>query len=100
VKIIAFVRERGTKTWLAEITEHEIATITRGSTYAEGPEHRLEVGTVIRVGDHWRRVQQISEAQERLNSAAKSIRAVADLMETIDIVVAPADQSIVEGGAK
>ncbi len=99
MKIIAIARDDWSKVYLAEVTSDEIATIERGDRAASASDSRLGVGSIIRVGDHWRRVTQINDAQKRLDNAAQSLRAVADLMTTIDVVVPPAPTEL-EGGAK
>ena len=88
MKIIATVSDGHNKTYLAQVTLDEIATITRGVPYAESQD-RVEVGTVVRLGDHWRRVRAIDDAQARLDQQAQSLRAVADLLGTINVVVPP-----------
>ena len=99
MKIIATVKDSYTKVYLAEVTDDEISTIQRGDRTASASDSRLGVGSIIRVGDHWRRVAEINDAQKRLDNAAQSLRAVADLMATIDVVVPPATTEL-EGGAK
>lgn len=89
MKIIATVSDGFHKTFLAEVSLDELATIKNGSTTATGSDFRIEVGSVIHVGNHWRRVLAINGAQDRLNSQASALRAVADLIGTIDVVVPP-----------
>ncbi len=98
MKIVALVNQGYKKTYLAEVSQDEIATIKRGAIYAESQENGIEVGTQILVGDHWKRVRNIDEMQGRIESAAKSLHAMADLLATIDVVVKPAQEN--EGGAK
>lgn len=88
MKIIATVSDGHNKTYLAQVTLDEIATITRGAVYSNGQD-RVEVGSEVKVGDHWQRVQAIDAAQKRLDQQAQSLRAVADLLGTINVVVSP-----------
>jgi len=88
MKIIAIVKDEYTKTYIAEVTDDELATIAVGELRCGG-NYRFGVGTEVKVGDHWTRVKNIESAQDRLNSLAQSIRAVADLLGTINVVVPP-----------
>lgn len=91
MKIIATVNESNYgSTFLVEATSEELCLVIRG---ANDPKPReFGVGYNLRVGEHWRRVREINDAQERLESAASSLRAVAELLGTIDVVV-PSDES-------
>lgn len=103
MKIIAIVRDMSPRKFLVEVTSGEIAAISRGVFCEESPERSLEVGDKVMVLDVWKRIHEINNAQDRLDYAAASIRAVADLLGTINVVV-PADPekpaNTSEGGAK
>lgn len=103
MKIIAVVSDFRPRVFLAEVTEHELATIARGSLFAEAAENKIEVGSTVNVRDHWKRVQEIENSQTRLNQASQRLRAVADVIDTIDVVVPPEPPMPappVQGGAK
>jgi hypothetical protein len=89
MKIIAVVSEGncgGIHTYLAEVTSAELGLITAGDrTYR----HSYCVGSTVTVDKHWRRVLEINAAQKNLNTSASSLRAMADLLGTIDVVVPP-----------
>lgn len=87
MKIIAIVNERYPNgTYLVEATGDELNTISSG---VKQYEWRFEVGTWIKVADRIHRLNRIDEAQKQLDSAAQSLRAVADLLGTIDVVIPP-----------
>jgi len=87
VKIIAIVNERyANGTYLVEATGDELKTISLGVKQYDG---QFRVGTEILVSERIHQLNQIDEAQKRLDSAAQSLRAVADLLGTIDVVIPP-----------
>lgn len=71
--------------FIVTVTQDELAIIRSETANCRD----FMVGEEIKVGAHWQRVTLIEAAQDRLDSAAKSIRAIADLMGTIDVVVSP-----------
>lgn len=82
---------------LVEMTAMEIGLITSGTLQTQS----LEVGTEVQVGAHWRRVRDIDRAQIDLDRAARSLRSLAELLETIPVVVPPTEpEPAKEGGAK
>jgi len=98
VKIIAKVRDGWSPVLLVEATKEELSLISKGHLN-DVPRGGYEVGAEIHVGKHWQRVRDIDDAQRRLDNAAQSIRAVADLLGTIDVVVPPTPERQ-EGGGK
>ena len=97
MKVVAIIPQQyGSDKMLVEMTAEEIGIIYRGEPYANS----TTVGTVIKVGDHWRRIYGINKAQGDLDRAAGSLRALADLLETIPVVVPPPEpEPAKEGGA-
>ena len=89
MKIVALVRTGYSKTYLAEVSDDEIATITRGAITSTSEENSLKVGSEIKLGDHWARVKYVESMQGRIESAAKSLHAVADLLATVEVIVQP-----------
>ena len=88
MKIIATITECPRR-YIAEVSADEIATIARGDPYAKIADENLRVGTRIEVRQQWSRVAEIAAAQGQLDAAQKQLRAVADLIGAIDVVVTP-----------
>ena len=97
MKVIALIPQRyASDTMLVEMTAMELGIIVYGIPNNDP----AKVGTEVNVGNHWQRVREINDAQIDLNRAAGSLRALADLLETIPVVVPPSDpQPAKEGGA-
>lgn len=97
MKVVALIpRQYGSDKMLVEIDADELGIIYRGEPW----HHSVVVGTVVHVGNHWRRVSGINNAQSDLDRAAGSLRALADLLETIPVVVPPPEpEPAKEGGA-
>lgn len=99
MKVVAIVPQTyGADKMLVEITQEEIGIIHRGeSNYP----YLIKVGTEIKVGKHWSRIYGINKAQDDLNRSAGSLRALADLLETIPVLVPPVEpEQSKEGVAK
>ena len=80
MKIIATVSDGYNKTYLAEVTLDEIATITRGVQYSEARD-RVDVGTVVNVGDHWAELEKSQQdLHDTVQSAVKVIALVAEVL--------------------
>lgn len=99
MKVVAIVPQAyGPDKMLVEITQDEIGLIYRGE---RNYPYSIKVGTEIEVGKHWSRIYGINKAQDVLNRSAGSLRALADLLETIPVVVPPSEpEPVKEGGAK
>ncbi len=99
MKIIARVSSGYNSKFLVEIDSEEISMMTYGDRHKE-PRNGFDIGHHFSVGDHWSRVNEINDAQDRLKRAAASIRAVAELIETIDVNVPKVEKAEENGGAK
>lgn len=97
MKVVAIIPEScGSDKMLVEMTCEELGLIESGMTRS----HTLRIGSLVRVGKHWERIKDINKAQAKLNASANSLRALADLLETIPVVVPPSEpEPAKEGGA-
>lgn len=83
MKIIAIAAEHwGSKEWLIQSTEDEIAKIT-GVSYASSmrKEDRPSIGTEIKVSDSWNDLCAFRGAKDKLKTAAETLRGVAAISE-------------------
>lgn len=98
MKVVALIPKRyALDTMLVEMDAIEVGLITSGKLETRA----LPVGTEVQVEAHWKRVRDIDCAQIDLNNAARSLRSLADLLETIPVVVPPhpEPEPVKEGGA-
>lgn len=73
-------------TYIAEVSSNELNAIA-------GQEVRsVQVGTAVRVCETVQRTKRIVEAQIQLDRHAASLRAVADLLGTIQVVIPPVEE--------
>ena len=87
MKIVAIISEsQYGREFMLSATEEELSIIASGIRQRM---RNTQVGTDIRVGEHWRRVLEINGAQGQLDSAASGLRAVAELLGTISVTVPP-----------
>lgn len=87
MKIIAVVSDSiyGGR-YIAEVSQAEIDAIS-------GNEVRcIRVDTQIQVCESWNRTRRIFEAQSNLDHYATGLRAIADLLGTIQVVIPPAEE--------
>lgn len=97
MKVVALIPKRyASNSLLVEMTPLELGLIVDGQEVVrEAP-----VGTEFRVCQHWQRVRDIDQAQRKLTASAGSLRALAELLETIPVVVPPSEpEPAKEGGA-
>lgn len=95
MKILGHIPIYGGCNYIVEMSSEELGAIVKGT----GDMGSERVGSMVHVGRHWQRVRQIDQAQRRLDDCASSIRAIAELLGTIKVVVPPADEPPKEGGA-
>ena len=95
MKILGHIPSYYGCSYIVEMTSEELGTIVQG----KGNLDNERVGSVVNVGRHWQRVSDIDKAQRRLDDCASSIRAIAELLGTIKIVVPPETEPGKEGGA-
>lgn len=103
MKVIAIVEEGsnyGGDVYLVQVAASELAKIAHGQADGSGNRYTARVGTEIKVHEHWRRVRDIESAQGNLDATAKSLRAIADLLEATPVVVPPAPKPEPEYCAK
>jgi len=93
MKILGSI-EGHSKRYIADVSADELATIIRGASSCERHEEYLKPGTEINVGTHWRRIREASEVQGRLIASAQSLRAMAELLTTIDASIPKAKEEV------
>jgi hypothetical protein len=94
MKILGVVPAYYGCSYIVEMSSEELGTIVKGN----GNLNNERVGSVVKVGGHWKRVSDIDQAQRRLDDCASSIRAIAELLGTIKVVVPPETEPAKEGG--
>lgn len=99
MKIIAQVRAGYDPKFIVEIDGTEISLMAWGDSN-ERPRGGFTIGQEIKVGAHWERMIGIRAAEQSLKQSAGSLRALADLLETINVAVTKTPQPANEGGAK
>jgi hypothetical protein len=87
MKIIGIISDsRYVGAYIAEVSSNELNAIT-------GQEFRsVQVGTEVRVCETVQRTKDILRVQERIDANASSLRAVADLLGTIQVVIPPVEE--------
>lgn len=71
--------------YIVEMDHSEMGYIINGNYRAV----TLSCGTTVKVGPHWSRVNDVLGAQAKLQTAADNLRALAGLLDTMDVVVPP-----------
>lgn len=86
MKIIAIIRENYGRKYMMEVDAEEVNAIAGQDT------GRLAVGSEIHVCQVVRRTKDILEVQRTLDAHANGLRAVASLLDTIQVVIPPVVQ--------
>lgn len=78
-------------TFIVSLSEREIEMLT-----GENP-REIKANFDIRIHERYNHLQNIQDAQPRLDRAAKDLHALADLLARVDIVVPPKEEPKKEG---
>lgn len=86
MKILGLTNANYTDGYIAAVSAQEMGYILHGRYH---PVSNLKEGSEITIGTHWQRVIGIETAQSTLNNHAKALRAMADMLEHLDVVIPP-----------
>ena len=95
MKIAAVISDcHYSKRFLVDVTDDELDQICFGKSNKSD----WRVGCEIKVAEQWKRIRDINDAQENLSRCGSNIRAIAALLDTINVIVPPTEE--IEGGSK
>ena len=89
MKIIATTATGYHKRFLVEISEDELANV-QGESYASSLKTKPEIGMEINVSKAWTDLVSFRNARDKIDSAAETLRAVAQIAEQASAVYSTA----------